>query len=111
MYYEISGSGRPLILLHGSYMSIDLNFGQIIPQLNKNHRVIALELQGHGRTADINRPYSFSSMGDDVAALIKYLKIDSAEPWSQLAFFPGCTHVSLMMHTEWLVAMLPPFLN
>jgi len=79
MYYEISGTGKPLILLHGSYMSIDLNFGQIIPQLNKNHKVIALELQGHGRTADINRPYSLAAMADDVAALMKYLKIDSAD--------------------------------
>jgi pimeloyl-ACP methyl ester carboxylesterase len=60
-------------------MNIDLNYGQLIPELTKNRQVIALELQGHGRTADIDRPFSFPALADDVAGLLKYLKIDSAD--------------------------------
>jgi pimeloyl-ACP methyl ester carboxylesterase len=79
MYYEIHGSGKPLVLLHGAFNTINLAFGMLIPELSKNRQVIAVELQGHGRTADIDRPFSFQSMADDVAALLKYLKIDSAD--------------------------------
>ena len=55
MYYEVSGQGEPIIVLHGSYMNIPA-MGGIIPALAKHHRVYALELQGHGRTTDIDRP-------------------------------------------------------
>jgi pimeloyl-ACP methyl ester carboxylesterase len=79
MYYEIYGEGMPLVLLHGAFNTINLTFGQLIPELAKNRKVIAVELQGHGRTADIDRPFSFESMADDVAALLKNLKIDSAD--------------------------------
>lgn len=79
MYYEIYGEGRPLVLLHGSFMTIGMNWGQLIPELSKSHKVIALEMQGHGRTADIDRPYSYPAMADDIAGLLKYLKIDSAD--------------------------------
>jgi pimeloyl-ACP methyl ester carboxylesterase len=79
MYYEIHGDGRPLVLLHGSYMTIDLNFSQMIPELAKNHKVIALEMQGHGRTGDIARDYSYPALADDVDGLLKHLKIDSAD--------------------------------
>lgn len=79
MYYEIHGSGKPLVLLHGAFNTINLAFGQLIPALSKDHQVIAVELQGHGRTADIDRPFSFENMADDVADLLKYLKIDSAD--------------------------------
>ena len=79
MYYEIYGEGKPLVLIHGSYMSIDLNYGQLIPELSKNHKVIALELQGHARTADIDRDYSFDALAEDVAALLKYLNITSTD--------------------------------
>lgn len=79
MYYEVHGAGKPLVLLHGSYMNIDLNYGQLIPELAKTHQVIGLEMQGHGRAADIDRPFSFSSLASDVAALLQYLKIDSAD--------------------------------
>ncbi|HMG07527.1 MAG TPA: alpha/beta hydrolase [Mucilaginibacter sp.] len=79
MYYEIHGEGKPIVLLHGSYMSIDLNYGQLIPDLAKSHKVIALEMQGHGRTADIDRPFSFVALADDVDGLLKYLHIDSAD--------------------------------
>ena len=78
-YYEIHGVGKPLLLLHGAFSTINTAFGQIIPELSKSRQVIAVELQGHGRTADIDRPFSFESMADDVAGLLKYLKIDSAD--------------------------------
>ena len=79
MYYEVHGTGKPLVLLHGAFNSITTAFGQIIPALSKTRQVIAVELQGHGRTQDIDRPFSFESMADDVAALLKFLKTDSAD--------------------------------
>ena len=79
MYYEIHGEGKPIVLLHGSYMNIDLNWGQLIPLLAKTNKVIALEMQGHGRTADISRDYSWDAMADDVAELLKYLRTDKAD--------------------------------
>jgi pimeloyl-ACP methyl ester carboxylesterase len=79
MYYEVYGTGKPLVLLHGAFNTINLAFGMLIPELSKTRQVIAVEMQGHGRTADIDRPFSFQSLADDVAALLKYLKIDSAD--------------------------------
>lgn len=79
MYYEVHGAGKPVVLVHGAFNTINTAFGQLIPALSKNHQVIALELQGHGRTQDIERPFSFESMADDVAALLKFLKLDSAD--------------------------------
>ena len=79
IYYEIYGEGRPLILLHGAYMTIDLNWSQLIPELSKTRKVIALEMQGHGRTADTDRPLSFPALASDVAGVLKYLNIDSAD--------------------------------
>jgi len=79
MYYEVHGTGTPLLLLHGAFNSINTAFGQLIPGLSKTRQVIAVELQGHGRTTDIDRPFSFESMADDVAALLKSLKIDSTD--------------------------------
>ena len=79
MYYEIHGEGKPLVLLHGSYMTIDLNFAQLIPELAKQHKVIALEMQGHGRTGDIDRPYSYPALANDIDGLLNHLKIDSAD--------------------------------
>src|SRR5215813_13744498 len=79
MYYEVHGDGQPLVLLHGSFMTIELTYGQLIPELSKMRKVIALELQGHGRTADIDRPLTFESMADDVAELLKYLNVESAD--------------------------------
>ncbi|MEX6689628.1 alpha/beta hydrolase [Danxiaibacter flavus] len=78
MYYEMQGSGTPLILLHGAFMNTGTAFGQLMPELSKKYKVIAVDLQGHGRTADIDRPFSFESLADDVASLLKFLKIDSA---------------------------------
>lgn len=79
MYYEIHGEGKPIVLLHGSYMTINLNYGQLIPELAKNRKVIAVEMQGHGRTADIDRPYSYEALADDVAELLKFLETDRAD--------------------------------
>jgi len=81
MYYEIhgSGSGEPLVLLHGSFMTIPSNWGDWIDQLAKRRRVIAVELQGHGRTADIDRPFSYENLADDVAALLDHLEIPRAD--------------------------------
>ncbi|HET6768058.1 MAG TPA: alpha/beta hydrolase [Chitinophagaceae bacterium] len=79
MYYEIHGAGQPLVLLHGAFNTINTAFAQLIPELSKARQLIAVELQGHGRTADIDRPFSFENMADDVAALLKQLKIDSAD--------------------------------
>ena len=79
MYYEVHGAGKPLVLLHGAFNTINTAFGQIIPALSKTRQVIAVELQGHGRTQDIDRPFSFETMADDVAALLKFLKTDSAD--------------------------------
>ena len=75
LYYEVQGTGRPLILLHGGLGAIEM-FGPNLPALAKGRKVIAVDLQGHGRTADIDRPLSVELMADDIAALIKYLKLE-----------------------------------
>ncbi len=72
LYYEIHGTGRPLVLLHGGLGAIEM-FGPNLPALARGRRVIAVDLQGHGRTADIDRPISVQFMADDIAALIKHL--------------------------------------
>ena len=79
IYYEIHGTGNPLVLIHGGGSTISTTFGQVLQTFAKNRQVIALELQGHGHTADINRPETFEHDADDVAALLKYLKIDNAD--------------------------------
>lgn len=79
MYYEIHGKGDPIVLLHGSFMTITNNWTGMMPRLAKSRRVIAVELQGHGRTADINRDFSYENLADDVAALLDYLKIERAD--------------------------------
>lgn len=79
MYYEVYGQGQPLVLLHGSYMSIPLNWSHIIPLLAKDRRVIATEMQGHGRTRDTAREFSYENMADDVSGLLKHLHIDKAD--------------------------------
>src|SRR5918993_1781 len=79
MYYEVYGEGKPIGLLHGSYMNIPLNWSHIIPFFVKDRKVIVTELQGHGRTKDISRELSYEGMADDVSGLLKHLKIDSAD--------------------------------
>jgi pimeloyl-ACP methyl ester carboxylesterase len=79
MYYEVHGSGDPVVLLHGAYMTIPGNWTGWIGELSKTRKVIAVEMQGHGRTADIKRDLTFENLADDVAALLDYLKIPSAD--------------------------------
>jgi pimeloyl-ACP methyl ester carboxylesterase len=79
MYYEIHGQGSPLVLLHGGGSTIKSTFGHILPELAKTHHVIAVELQAHGHTLDIDRPLSFEQDADDVAALLNQLHIDKAD--------------------------------
>jgi pimeloyl-ACP methyl ester carboxylesterase len=71
LYYEVHGTGRPLVLLHGGVGAIEM-FGPVLPALAEGRQVIAVDLQGHGRTADIDRPLRLESMADDVAGLIEY---------------------------------------
>ena len=78
IYYEIHGSGQPLVLLHGAYMTIDL-MGEVVPALAESRQLIAVELQGHGHTADIDRPLSYELMADDIAALIEHLAFEKAD--------------------------------
>src|SRR5713101_8802606 len=78
LYYETHGSGRPLILLHGGLGSGEM-FGPVLPALGERHQVIAVDLQGHGRTADIDRPLDVRLMADDVAALIDHLGLEKAD--------------------------------
>ena len=78
MYYEIHGSGTPLVLLHGGGSTITSTFGRILPDLAKTHQVIAVELQAHGHTKDIDRPLSFEQDADDVAVLLRQLQIKKA---------------------------------
>ncbi|MBN9297298.1 MAG: alpha/beta hydrolase [Filimonas sp.] len=78
LYYEIHGEGYPLVLLHGGGSTIESTFGRILPELAKKYKVIAVELQAHGHTLDIDRPLSFEQDADDVAALLKHLQIGKA---------------------------------
>lgn len=79
VYYEVYGEGRPIILLHGAFFTIDMNWGQLIPELSKTRKVIAIELQGHGHTQFSDRKLSFPALAKDVEEIMDYLKIDSAD--------------------------------
>ena len=78
IYYEIHGNGEPLILLPGGFMSVEAT-GEIVPQLAATRRIIGVELQGHGHTADIERPLRYELMADDIAALIRHLGLEQAD--------------------------------
>jgi pimeloyl-ACP methyl ester carboxylesterase len=79
LYYQEHGEGPPLVLLHGGLVTIELNFGAAIPVLARDHRVIAVELQGHGRTADIDRPMTFKNLAAVVVGLLDHLGIERAD--------------------------------
>src|SRR5215472_9281540 len=79
MYYEVHGSGEPVVLLHGAFMTITNNWTGWIDELAKTRKVIAVEMQGHGRTADIPREITNGNLADDVAALLDQLRIPRAD--------------------------------
>src|SRR5580765_2612428 len=79
VYYEVYGEGKPIVLLHGAFMTIGLNWGQLIPELSKTRKVIAIELQGHGHTPFSDRKLSHATLASDVEGVMDYLKIDSAD--------------------------------
>jgi pimeloyl-ACP methyl ester carboxylesterase len=79
MYYEIHGQGEPLVILHGAYMTIEGPIREMATKLSKNRQVIAVEMQGHGRTADINRQITSELLAGDVAELLNYLNIEKAD--------------------------------
>lgn len=79
LYYEIHGSGQPLVLLHGAFSAVGTSFGKLLPELARNRQVIGFELQGHGHTADIDRPLAMERMADDVAAGLQQLGIEQAD--------------------------------
>lgn len=79
MYYEIHGKGTALVLVHGGGSTIQTTFGRVLPLLAKDHKVIAVEMQAHGHTADIDRPLTFEQDADDIAALLQQLHIDKAD--------------------------------
>lgn len=79
MYYEIRGQGEPLVLLHGAFMAITDEWSDLANELAKTRKVIAVEMQGHGRTADIKRDISYENLADDVTTILDYLKIERAD--------------------------------
>ncbi|KAB1228719.1 alpha/beta fold hydrolase [Chryseobacterium viscerum] len=79
VYYEVYGKGAPIVLLHGAFMTIDMNWGELIPELSKNRKVIAIELQGHGHTPFSERKLSHTTLASDVAGVMDYLKVDKAD--------------------------------
>lgn len=78
MYYEVSGQGEPLVVLHGAYMNIP-SMGGIIGRLAETHKVYAVEFQGHGRTTDIDRPITYPNLADDVAAFMDAVGVEKAD--------------------------------
>ena len=79
MYYEIHGSGEPVVLLHGAFMAISGDWNDWIAELSKTRKVIAVEMQGHGRTGDIKRDITYENLSDDVAGLLEHLKVPNAD--------------------------------
>ena len=79
VYYEIYGEGKPVILLHGAFYTIEMNWGALIPELSKSRKVIAVELQGHGHTPYSDRKLDIADLAKDVEGVLDYLKIDSAD--------------------------------
>src|SRR5882724_4579642 len=79
VYYEVYGQGRPVVLLHGAFWNIQMNWGQLIPELSKTRKVIAIEFQGHGHTPFSDRKLDFATLASDVDGVMNYLKVDSAD--------------------------------
>ena len=79
VYYEVYGEGEPVVLIHGAFYTIQMNWGQLIPELSKTRKVIAIEMQGHGHTPYSDRKLAFPTLASDVEGVMNYLKIDSAD--------------------------------
>src|ERR1700744_302616 len=79
VYYEVYGEGKPLVLVHGAFMTIEGNWGQLIPELSKTRKVIAIEMQGHGHTPFSERKLDLATLASDVVGVMDYLKVDSAD--------------------------------
>ncbi|HKO80353.1 MAG TPA: alpha/beta hydrolase [Chitinophagaceae bacterium] len=79
VYYEVYGEGRPLVLLHGAFYTIEMNWAQLIPELSKTRKVIAIEMQGHGHSPFSDRELSITTLASDVEKVMDHLKIDSAD--------------------------------
>src|SRR5579863_3685099 len=79
VYYEVYGDGKPIVLLHGAFYTIEMNWAQLIPELSKTRKVIAIELQGHGHTPYSDRKLDFPTLASDVEGVMDHLKIDSAD--------------------------------
>jgi len=79
VYYEVYGKGRPIILLHGAFYTIEMNWASLIPELSKTRKVIAIEMQGHGHSPFSDRELSITTLASDVEKVMDYLKIDSAD--------------------------------
>jgi len=79
VYYEVYGEGRPIVLLHGAFMTIGTNWGQIIPELSKTRKVIAIELQGHGHSPFSDRKLDYATLASDVEGVMNHLKVDSSD--------------------------------
>jgi pimeloyl-ACP methyl ester carboxylesterase len=81
MYYEVRGPqrGTPIVFLHGAFSNIESDFGKLLPTIAKTRQVIAIEQQGHGRTADIDRPLTYEQLADDVAELLRQLRVTKAD--------------------------------
>jgi pimeloyl-ACP methyl ester carboxylesterase len=79
VYYEVYGKGRPVVLLHGAFYTIGLNWGQLIPELSKTRKVIAIEMQGHGHTPFSDRKLDLATLASDVDGVMNHLKVDSAD--------------------------------
>jgi pimeloyl-ACP methyl ester carboxylesterase len=79
VYYEVYGDGRPIVLIHGAFYTIQMNWGQLIPELSKTRKVIAIEMQGHGHTPYSDRKLDIATLASDVAGVMDYLKVDSAD--------------------------------
>ncbi len=100
LYYEIHGKGQPLFLIHGAFGTIDM-FGENLPALAGNRQVIGVELQGHGRTADVNRSLSFEQMADDLSSLIQQLGFEKADLMGY-SLGGGVALQTAIRHPQWV---------
>lgn len=104
MYYEVHGDGPPLVLVHGGALTIGLSFGAMIPALAERHRVIAVEMQGHGHTADIDREMTLEHFADDIVELLGQLGIERADLFGYS--LGGCVSLAIVTHHPNLVGKL-----